>query len=89
MVTASQFGRFPDAAHKENFLESMRTRQRPSADIAEGHRSALLVHYANISYRLGGEQLTIGPQGEFVNNVPAAGMFQRENRRPWVIDPRG
>lgn len=86
VVKTSHYGRFPDAAHKENFVQSLRSRELPSADIEQGHRSALLVHYANISYRLGGEQLRIGPQEQFVDNPAATKLFQRENRRPWVVE---
>src|SRR5208282_76646 len=44
-------GHFPDPEHKENFIQCIRSRQLPNADVEKGHRSALLVHYANISFR--------------------------------------
>lgn len=49
VVRAQQYGRFPDAIHKENFVNCLGTRNLPNADVREGHRSALLVHEANIS----------------------------------------
>ena len=62
VVNAQDNGKFPDPEHKENFVQCVRTRQTPNADIEEGHRSVLLAHYATISYRLGGEKLTIDRQ---------------------------
>lgn len=41
--------------HMRNFIDCVRSRKREDlgAEILEGHRSALLVHLGNISYRLG------------------------------------
>lgn len=39
--------------HVENFLECVRTRQRPAADIEINHQTAAACHLANISLRLG------------------------------------
>jgi predicted dehydrogenase len=80
-------GRFPDPDHKANFVESVRNRKRPNADIEEGHRSMLLVHYANISSRLGGRKLRIDPQTEqIVDDPEAMKFFKRAYRRPWVVE---
>ncbi|MDP7302384.1 MAG: Gfo/Idh/MocA family oxidoreductase, partial [Pirellulaceae bacterium] len=57
VVKDQMYGRFPDPDHKEDFVRSVKSRTRPNADIEEGHRSMLLVHYANLSYRLGGRKL--------------------------------
>jgi len=37
-------------SHVRNFLECMRSRQRPNGDVAIGHRSALASHLGNIAY---------------------------------------
>lgn len=87
VVTAQHFGRFPDPEHKQNFIECLKSRGRPNADIAEGHLSALWTHYANISYRLGGRKLAIDPQSDrIVGDEEAMGLFRREYRTPWVIE---
>ncbi len=86
VIQAQQYGRFPDAEHKQNFLECIRTRNRPHADILEGHRSALWTHYANISYRLGGEKLKIDGQNEqILDSTEAMRLFRRSYREPWVV----
>ncbi|MCR4413513.1 MAG: Gfo/Idh/MocA family oxidoreductase [Thermoguttaceae bacterium] len=87
VLIAEGNGKFPDPEHKENFVQSIRSRALPSADIEKGHRSALLTHYANISYRLGGQKLTIDPKTEhIVGNPEAMKLFRREYRKPWVIE---
>ena len=46
-----------------------------------------MTHYANISYRLGGQKLVIDPQTEqIVDNDDATALFKRSYRKPWVIE---
>ena len=79
-------GLFPDPEHKENFLQCVRSRQRPNADIEEGHRSVLWAHYATISYRLGGQKVVVDRQTEqIVDNPQAMKLFKREYRQPYEI----
>jgi len=86
VVEEEVYGRFPDPEHKENFLACVRSRQRPNADAVVGHRSSLLVHYANMSYRLGGRQLVIDPATEHVlDDAAAMELFRRTYRKPWEI----
>lgn len=87
VVKDQMYGRFPDPDHKENFVRSVKSRTRPHADIEEGHRSLLLVHYANISCRLGGRKLVIDPRTEQILDDPEAmKYFRREYRQPWVVE---
>ena len=86
VVRDQMYGRFPDPDHKENFIQCIRSRELPNADALEGHLSALLIHYANISYRLGGQKLVIDPATEqIVGNEAAMGLFKRSYREPWVV----
>jgi predicted dehydrogenase len=86
VIVAQMHGRYPDAAHQDNFLGCVRSRQRPNADIEEGHLSALLPQFATISYRLGGPKLTVDPQTEsFVNSPEGNALLKREYRKPWVV----
>jgi hypothetical protein len=86
VVKDQMYGRYPDPPHKENFVHSVKSRMRPNADVEEGHRSMLLVHYANISYRLGGRKLRIDPKTEHILDDPEAmGLFKRAYRKPWVV----
>jgi predicted dehydrogenase len=86
VVRDQMYGRFPDPEHKENFIQCIRSRQKPSADVQEGHRSGLMIHYANISYRLGGQKVKIDPDTEqIVDNPDAMQLFKRSYRDPWVV----
>ncbi|MHC4178127.1 MAG: Gfo/Idh/MocA family protein [Planctomycetota bacterium] len=79
------FGRFPDPEHKENFIQCIRSRELPNADVEHGHRSALLVHYATASLRAGGVKVNIDPKTEHMDDAGAQALFKREYRKPWVI----
>ncbi|NUQ65806.1 MAG: Gfo/Idh/MocA family oxidoreductase [Pirellulales bacterium] len=86
VVVAQEKGLFPDPEHKENFVQCIRSRQTPNADIEEGHRSVLLSHYATISYRLAGQKLMIDPTTEEIKDNPEAmKYFKREYRSPYAI----
>lgn len=79
-------GPFPDNEHFDNFVESIRTRNRPNADIEEGHRSTLLCQLANISYRRGGRKLVVdGKKETIVDDPEASAMMKRQYRHPWIV----
>lgn len=41
----------PEVAHMANWLECMRTRKEPNANVVEGHYSAMACHVGNIAYK--------------------------------------
>lgn len=87
VVRHEMYGRFPDAPHQENFVQCVRSREVPNADIEAGHLSTLLVHYAMISYRLGGEKVRIDRETEgIVDNPEASALLKRTYRKPWVVE---
>jgi len=87
VVKSQMYGRFPDPPHKENFVQCIRSRELPNADVEHGHLSALMIHYANISYRTGGRKLVIDPATEqIVGDDEAMKLFKRSYRKPWVIE---
>jgi predicted dehydrogenase len=86
VVADEMHGPFPDDVHQQNFVDSIRSRQRPNADIEDGHLSTLLCQYANISYRLGGRKLSIDPATEqFVGDDEANGFLRRDYRGKWTV----
>lgn len=86
VVKAEAFGRFPDDVHKQNFMECIKSRELPNADIEQGHRSTLLCQLANISLRLGGEKLVLDPKTETCQDSPQANaLLKRQYRAPFVI----
>ncbi len=86
VVRDEMYGRFPDPDHQDNFIQCIRSRNRPNADVEQGHLSTLLVHYAMISCRIGGEKLAIDSATEAItNNAQAMEFFKRQGRAPWLV----
>jgi predicted dehydrogenase len=82
---AHHFGRQSDNDHVANFLDCIRSRKKPNADIEELHHSTLLCHYGNIAYRLG-RKLKIDPETEgFTGDEEANRLVKRTYRKPWVV----
>jgi len=79
----------PQTAHFDNFLQCVRSRQVPNADIREGHLSTLLCHLGNISYRVGGRKLFFDANSEtFIGDDEANRLVKRVYREPWVVPER-
>jgi predicted dehydrogenase len=90
VVIDQMYGRFPDQWHHENFISCVRSRSTPNSDIEEGHRSALICHAANISYRIGNKQLELDPKTErFVNDSDANALLKYEYREPFSVPDLG
>ncbi len=82
-------GRQGDQAHIENFLQCVRSRALPAADVEQGHQSALLCHLVNIAWRAGRGSLAFDPPTESFPNAPEANQFlKRKYREPWVVPDR-
>ena len=86
VVQDQMYGRFPDDDHKANFIECLRTREKPNADIEIGHRSHLSLLYATMSYRSGSQKLIVDPNTQQVDNPEAMKFFKREYRKPWTLE---
>ena len=67
-IAAQEYGRFPLSDHLGNYIDCIRSRQQPNAPIIEGHKSSVLVHLANLSYRAGCKQLLFSPEYEMITN---------------------
>ncbi len=76
-IIAQDKGYFPDEVHQQNFIESIRSRKIPNANIEQGHRSAILVHLANLSYRMGKKQLYFDGSKELVTNSDEANLLDK------------
>jgi predicted dehydrogenase len=82
----SEYGRQADKEHQDNFIDCVRTRQKPNADVEQGHYSTLLCHLANISYLVGNQKLRFDPKTESFIDAPQANKYlKRTYRHPWII----
>ncbi len=76
-----------DAGHLQNFLDCVRSRQTPNADIEQGHRSVLLCHLANISYRVGHTLHCDPSNGHVLDDEAAQALWRRTYEPGW--EPEG
>ena len=67
-VVAQETGLFPLKAHLGNYIDCIRSRNQPNGNIVEGHKSAALMHLANLSYRSGKKQLLFSEEHETITN---------------------
>ncbi|HSW46403.1 MAG TPA: Gfo/Idh/MocA family oxidoreductase [Phycisphaerae bacterium] len=83
---AGHTGKQAHAQHIDNFLACIESRATPNADIEEGHRSTILSHLGNISYRLGGRKLKFNGRTESIDGDEEANrMLKRVYREPYVV----
>ncbi len=81
-IVAQQTAFYPLQNHLHNFFDSIRSRKKPNADIVESHISSVLVHLANLSYRVGCKHLIFSPETETIlNNSKAQEMTFYEYRK--------
>jgi hypothetical protein len=85
-VIESRYGRQGDNPHQDNFIDCIRTRAKPNADVEQGHYSALLCHMANVSGLVGNQKLRLDPKTESFIEAPQANKhLKRTYREPWAI----
>jgi predicted dehydrogenase len=72
-------------AHLQNWLDCIRTRKRPVADVEIGHRSVSVCHLANIT-REAGRRLRWDPAAEkFVDDPAADALLTRPRRQGFEL----
>ncbi|QDU36858.1 Inositol 2-dehydrogenase [Maioricimonas rarisocia] len=81
----SEEKRFANYAHVNNFLDCVKTRETPAADISIGHRSATVCHLGNIAVRTG-KKIHWDPETETITGDPeAAKWLMKEYRAPYSL----
>jgi predicted dehydrogenase len=72
--------------HIMNFIDCVRSREKPICDANIAHRSATVCHIGNIAIRTG-ESLRWDPHAErFIGADRANAMLAREMRSPWTLN---
>ena len=73
---------------QKNWLNCIKSRAKPIADVEIGHRSATVCHLCNIA-RWTGRKLRWDPVNEkFVGDADANKYLDRERRKPWTLPER-
>jgi predicted dehydrogenase len=74
-----------DRLAARDFLDCVKSRKRPNADIEEGHRSTTFAHLANIALATR-QRLEWDPEAErFTNSEQANQLLHYEYRKPWSL----
>jgi predicted dehydrogenase len=75
-----------DEQHVRNFLDCVKSRQRPNADVEEGHLSAVMCHLGNLSTRLGRSLTWDAAKERVTNDEEANTLLTASYRKPWVLE---
>ena len=73
------------SSHTANWLECVKSRKAPNADVAIGHRSATVCHLGNIAIRTGRKITWDAAKEEIVGDKDAAAMLTKAYRKPWSL----
>jgi predicted dehydrogenase len=73
------------ALHLKNFIDCVRSRQKPVADVEIGQRSTTVPHLGNIAFRTGHKIHWNAEREEIVGNADAATLLDRPARKPWNL----
>jgi predicted dehydrogenase len=71
--------------HARNFVDCVRSREKPNADIEIGHRSTTMSLLANIALATK-SRLEWDAEKETTNNAKANQLLQYEYRKPWKLN---
>jgi predicted dehydrogenase len=76
---------YPSDHHLQNWIDCMRSRRPPAADVEIGHRTCTVCHLANIA-RWTGRRLRWDPQQErFPGDDEANALLERSQRAPYQL----
>jgi Oxidoreductase family, C-terminal alpha/beta domain len=84
-VTETHAGELLLKPKQQEFLESLRSRRRPFADVETGHKSTIPVLLANIAYKTGRKLKWDSQNEKFVGDEEANQHLKREYRKPWHL----
>jgi predicted dehydrogenase len=75
----------PTRAHAANFVECVRSRKPPNADIEIGHRSTSVALLGNIAYKTGRKLRWDAAKEDFAGAPDASALLGRALRKPWDL----
>jgi predicted dehydrogenase len=73
----------PIDLHARHFLDCVKSRRRPVADVEDGHEVSVSCHLANLSMKLGRKLSWDAKKEEVPNDREANAMLERPYRKPW------
>ena len=84
-IKDSEIHLYKSASHFQNWLDCIKSREKPVADVETGHRSSTVCHLGNIA-RWTGRRLKWDPARELFPEDAAANAFlDRPRRKPYTL----
>jgi len=74
-----------DSAHIRNFLDCVKSRKAPVADVEEGHRTATMCHLGNTAMRLGRSLRWDAEKEQCIADADANRHLHYDYRKPWRL----
>ncbi len=71
--------------HIRNFLDCVKSRQRPNADIEIGHRATAVPHLGNLALRTGRKLVWDAEREAIVGDAQASELLTRSYRAPYLL----
>jgi len=71
--------------HAANFIDCVRSRNKPNADVEIGHRSTTVAHLGNIAFKTGKKLHWNAETEEFTDDSEASKLLARVARKPWDL----
>jgi len=68
-----------------NFIDCVRSRARPAADVELGHRATIVAHLGNIAYHTGRKLRWDALKEEITGDPEANKLLGRQARKPWDL----
>jgi len=75
----------PTLAHGQHFIRCIREGERPRCDALTGHRSSLVAHLGNVSYKVGRKLWWDGQDEKLISDPEASKHLGRVARKPWDL----
>lgn len=84
-ISKDEYKVYVSENHYQNFLDSIKSREKPICDVEVGHRTATVCNIGNIAYRLG-KSLKWDPKKEkFENDKEANDLLKRPMKKEWKV----
>lgn len=84
-IVEKMLGEAGDFEHYKNFLECLKSRKKPNADISIAHASNVIAHMGNIAHRVGNTALRYDVEAGRFDNEKANAMIRPEYRKGYEI----
>jgi predicted dehydrogenase len=71
--------------HYVDFLNCIKTRQKPICDVEVGHRTATVCSLGNIAYKLGRSLVWNPKKEQIIGDAQASALLSRPMKKEWIV----